>query len=180
MSDKIEQLFIEAVRARRQAMWRVAYNILHSDADAEDAVSCAVESVWKHLPRIRTKEALPAYLMRSVINAAHDELRKRRHTTPIEPLENVLEAPKADRGIGDYLTALDEKYRLPLLMKFDEEMQEKEIAAALHLPRGTVSSRIARGLDMIRKEMKKEEAQDASGRDEESPSVQSAHASCGI
>ena len=152
-------------------MWRVAYNILHSDADAEDAVSCAVESVWKHLPRIRTKEALPAYLMRSVINAAHDELRKRRHTTHIEPLENVLEAPKADRGISDYLTALDEKYRLPLLMKFDEEMQEKEIAAALHLPRGTVSSRIARGLNMIRKEMKEEEVQNASGRYEESPSV---------
>ncbi len=180
MSDKIEQLFIEAVRARRQAMWRVAYNILHSDADAEDAVSCAVESVWKHLPRIRTKEALPAYLMRSVINAAHDELRKRRHTTPIEPLENVLVAPKAERGIADYLTALDEKYRLPLLLKFDEEMQEKEIAAVLHLPRGTVSSRITRGLDMIRKEMKKEEVQDASGRDENSPSVKPTHASCGL
>ena len=180
MSDKNEQLFIEAVKARRQAMWRVAYNLLHSDADAEDAVSCAVESVWKHLPRIRTKEALPAYLMRSVINAAHDELRKRRHTIPIEPLENVLEAPKAERGIADYLTALDEKYRLPLLMKFDEEMQEKEIAAALHLPRGTVSSRIARGIEMIRKEMKREEEQNASGRNEDGASVNPAHASRGL
>ena len=180
MSEKIEQLFIEAVKARRQAMWRVAYRILHSDADAEDAVSSAVESVWKYLPRIRTREALPAYLMRSVINAAHDELRKRRHTTPIEPLENILEAPKAERGIADYLTALDEKYRLPLLLKFDEEMQEKEIAAVLHIPRGTVSSRIARGLEMIRKEMKKEEVQNASGKDEDSPAVRSAHASCGL
>ena len=180
MSDKNEQLFIEAVKARRQAMWRVAYNLLHSDAAADDAVSSAVESVWKHLPRIRTEEALPAYLMRSVINAAHDELRRRKRTTPIEPLENVLEAPKAERGIADYLTALDEKYRLPLLLKFDEEMQEKEIAAALHLPRGTVSSRIARGLEMIRNEMKKEEVQNASGRYEDSPSGKSAHASCGL
>ena len=61
-------------------------------------------------------------------------MRRRKRTTPIEPLENVLEAPKAERGIADYLTALDEKYRLPLLLKYDEEMQEKEIAAALHLP----------------------------------------------
>ena len=90
-------------------------------------------------------------------NAAHDQLRRRRHTTPLEPLENVLEAPQADRGIADYLTALEEKYRLPLLLKFDEEMQEKEIAAVLHLPRGTVSSRIARGLEMLRKEMNREE-----------------------
>ena len=180
MRDQIEQLFIEAVKARRQAMWRVAYNLLHSDADAEDAVSSAVESVWKHLPRIRTKEALPAYLMRSVINAAYDELRNRRRTTPIEPLENVLEAPKAERGIADYLTALDEKYRLPMLLKFDEEMQEKEIAAALHLPRGTVSSRIARGLEMIRKEMEKEGMKNASGRYEESYSGEAENAACGL
>ena len=140
MSEFTEQLFIDAVRTRRQAMWRVAYSLLRSEADAEDAVSSAVESVWKHLPRIRTEEALPAYLMRSVINAAHDELRRRKRTVPIEPLENVLEAPEADRGIADYVARMDEKYRLPILLKYDEGMQEKEIAAALRLPRGTVST----------------------------------------
>ena len=108
MSEHTEQLFIDAVRTRRQAMWRVAYSLLRSEADAEDAVSVAVESVWKHLPRIRTEEALPAYLMRSVINAAHDELRRRKRTVPIEPLENVLEAPEADRGIADYVARMDD------------------------------------------------------------------------
>ena len=157
MRDDIGQLFIDAVREKRQAMWRVAYGILRSGADAEDAVSAAVESTWRHLPRVRTKEALPAYLMRSVINAAHDELRRRKRTVPVKPLENVLAAPEADGGIADYVAEMDEKYRLPLLLKFDEEMQEKEIAAVLRLPRGTVSSRISRGLEMIRKDVKKEE-----------------------
>ncbi len=161
MSDKIRQVFIETVQDRRQAMFRVACSILRSAADAEDAVSAAVESAWRHLPRIRTKEALPAYLMRSVINAARDELRRRKRTVPIEPLEKVLEAPETDRGIADYVARMDEKYRLPLLLKYDEEMQEKEIAAILRLPRGTVSSRISRGLEMIRKDVKKEEAEDA-------------------
>ena len=91
MSDKIRQVFIETVQDRRQAMFRVACSILRSAADAEDAVSAAVESAWRHLPRIRTREALPAYLMRSVINAARDELRRRKRTVPIEPLEKVLE-----------------------------------------------------------------------------------------
>ena len=159
MSDNgIGQLFIDAVQGRRQAMFRIAYSLLRSEADAEDAVSNAVESTWRHLPRIRTKEALPAYLMRSVINAAHDELRRRKRTVPIEPLENVLEAPETEAGIADYVAGMDEKYRLPLLLKFDEEMQEKEIAAILRLPRGTVSSRISRGLEMIRKDMKKGDA----------------------
>ena len=161
MSDKIRQVFIETVQDRRLAMFRVACSVLRSAADAEDAVSAAVESAWRHLPRIRTREALPAYLMRSVINAARDELRRRKRTVPIEPLEKVLEAPETDRGIADYVARMDEKYRLPLLLKYDEEMQEKEIAAILRLPRGTVSSRISRGLEMIRKDVKKEEAEDA-------------------
>ena len=177
MSEHTEQLFIDAVRNRRQAMWRVAYSLLRSEADAEDAVSGAVESVWKRLPRIRTEEALPAYLMRSVINAARDELRRRKRTVPIEPLVNVLEAPEADRGIADYVARMDEKYRLPILLKFDEGMQEKEIAAALRLPRGTVSSRIARGLEMIRKDMKKEEAKYASAGSTESASGNAAYSS---
>ena len=180
MSEHIEQLFIDTVRERRQAMWRVAWSILRAAADAEDAVSSAVESTWKHLPRIRTKEALPGYLMRSVINAAHDELRRRKRNVSVEPLENVLEAPEEDRGIADYVAQMDEKYRLPILLKFDEGMQEKEIAAALRIPRGTVSSRIARGLEMIRKDMKKEEAGYASAESTESASGRAAYSSEGL
>ena len=153
-----EQRFVAAVRERRQAMWRVARSMLHSDADAEDAVSAAVEAAWRHLVRLRSPDALPAYLMRCTVNAARDELRRRRHTVPLEPLEAVLEAPAADRGISGYLSHMDEKYRLPLLLKFDEELQEKEIALILHIPRGTVSSRISRGLEMLRRDMDKEEA----------------------
>lgn len=161
MSGKIERLFVETVREKRSAMWRVAFHILRSEADAEDAVSSAVEATWKRLDRLRDAGALPAYLMRSTVNAARDELRRRRHTAPLEPLEDRLEAPKAERGIADYVSGLVEKFRLPLLLKFDEELQEKEIARILRIPRGTVSSRISRGLEILRKEMQKE----ASGHD---------------
>lgn len=158
MNSPDEQFFVDTVRAKRQALWRMAFYLLRSGADAEDAVSCAVESTWRHLHRIRTRDALAAYLMRSVMNAARDELRRRRHLTPMEPLEGVLEAPERDRGIADYVTGLDEKYRLPLMLKFNEELQEKEIAFILRLPRGTVSSRISRGLEMLKKEMIQEES----------------------
>ena len=43
---------------------------------------------------------------------------------------------------------------------FDEDLQEKEIAAILHIPRGTVSSRISRGLEMLRKEFGREASGD--------------------
>ena len=83
MEQEREQAFIDAVREGKHRMYRVALGYLHSPQDAEDAVSEAVEATWKKLKHIRDPEALPAYLMRSVINAAHDELRRRKRTVPI-------------------------------------------------------------------------------------------------
>ncbi len=157
MNDQKEEFFVETVRARRQSLYRIAFHILHAEADAEDAVSAAVENTWRHLARIRTMEAVPAYLMRSVVNAAHDELRRRKRLTSLKPMEDILEAPEEKKGIGEYVSGLEEKYRLPLLLKYDEELQEKEIAMVLHIPRGTVSSRISRALKILREEMSKEE-----------------------
>ena len=156
MDERREQLFVDAVREKRRGLWRMAFSILRSEADAEDAVSAGVERTWQKLAWIRTDEAIPAYLTRSVINAAHDELRRRKRLTPLEPLEDLLPAPE-DGGITGYLSSLEEKYRLPILLKFDQELPEKEIARILRIPRGTVSSRITRGVDMIRRQMQQEE-----------------------
>lgn len=152
-----EQFFVETVQARRRAMWRVAYGILRSEADAEDAVSCAVEAVWRQLPRLRSPEALPVYLMKSVVNAARSECRKRRYAITVETLpKRAAEASEED--IVGYVSHLEEKYRLPILLKYGENLPEKDIAAILRIPRGTVSSRINRALAMLRREMEKEES----------------------
>ena len=158
LDEKRERFFVETVREKRQAMWRAAYGILRSKADAEDAVSIAVEKTWKRLRFLRRDEALPRYLMQGAINAARDECRRRQRFSPLDALDREPAAPEKERGIADYVGELPEKYRLPLLLKFDEGLLEKEIAAILRLPRGTVSSRIVRGLAILRKEMEEEEA----------------------
>ena len=157
MNDEKERFFTQTVRERSPSLWRIAFSILRSGADAEDAVADAVEKTWEHLDRIRSDGAIPFYLMKCTVNAAHDELRRRKRLTPFESLEDTPAGPERERGIADYVAGLEEKYRLPLLLKYDENMKEKEIAFVLRLPRGTVSSRISRGLDMLRKQMEKED-----------------------
>lgn len=152
-----EQFFVETVQERRRAMWRVAYSILRSEADAEDAVSGAVEAVWRQLPRLRSPEALPVYLMKSVVNAAKSECRKRRHAICVETLPEEPQSPPESDIVG-YVSHLEEKYRLPILLKYSENLPEKDIAAILRIPRGTVSSRLTRALAMLRREMEKEES----------------------
>ena len=79
--DDRTSVFVDAVQATRERMYRVARMMLRTDADAEDAVSTATMIAWKQLPRLRNLDALPAYLTRCTVNAARAALRRRKRET---------------------------------------------------------------------------------------------------
>lgn len=157
MGTNREQAFVDIVQARSHQLYRIAMGFLHSSQDAEDAVSNAIEATWKNLWRIRNEAVIPSYLIRCTINAAKMELRHRRHTEPIESYQGSLIAPENRGNIDDYLSGLKEKDRLLLILKYQEELPEAEIASILRIPRGTVSSRLSRLVRRLRADVLKEE-----------------------
>ena len=56
----------------------------------------------------------------------------------------------------EYICGLEDKYRIPLILKMQERMTEQEIASVLRIPRGTVSSRIKHALKILKDQMTKE------------------------
>lgn len=153
-----EKTFLAAVRENRDKMFRIAMSLLHVPADAEDAVSSAVESTWRHFHTIRNSEAVSDYLVRSTINAAKSELRRRKPSVPMESVEHMLVSEEEKDPLFEYICGLEDKLRLPLILRMQERMSEQEIAAALRIPRGTVSTRINRALKILREQMTKEDA----------------------
>ena len=157
MESRKEQAFVNAVRERSHQMYRIAMGYLHSVQDSEDAVSEAIEAAWKNLKRIRREDAIPAYLIRCTINASKMELRRKKHTESLEPYQETLIAPDTGNPITDYLSGLKEKDQLLLILKYCENLRESEIARILHVPRGTVSSRLSRLLNHLRQDLMKED-----------------------
>lgn len=158
MEYEKEQAFINAVRDRREQMYRIALGYLRNSQDAEDAVSDAVEATWKSLKRIRNADALPAYLIRCTINAARYQLRKRHKTQSAEQFSEFLAAGESGDPIINYLSGMKERDQLLLILKYQENLREKEIASILHIPRGTVSSRTITLLKRIKAELLEEES----------------------
>ena len=158
MQSEKEQAFVSTVQEWSHQLYRIAMGYLHSEQDAEDAVSDAIESVWKNLRRIRSSDAIPAYLIRCTINSAKTLLRKKRHTEPLDPYQESLVAQDPGNPVSDYFSGLREKDQLLLILKYRENLREAEIASILHMPRGTVSSRLSRLLNHLREELKKEES----------------------
>ena len=60
------------------------------------------------------------------------------------------------RPLLDALTSLEEKYRLPLQLRYVEGYSVAEVAQMLRLPQGTVKSRLSRGRDRLRAMVKEE------------------------
>lgn len=149
--------FAQAAESCRTAMYRAALAMLRSPADAEDAVSCAVIAAYTHLHRLREPEALPGYLMRCTVHACHAALRRRKREMSADNMEIYGETSEPPDSVWSYVHHLPEKYRLPLLLRYGEDWRLEDIAKALHLPKGTVSARLSRGLKMLKKELQEEE-----------------------
>ncbi len=151
-----ERHFLDTVRKNRDRMYRVAMSYLHTGADAEDAVSAAVEAAWTHFWKLRNPDALGPYLIRCVINASKNELRRRKRLVPLDSVQESLITDRTGDLLFEYICGLEDKYRIPLILKMQERMTEKEIAEVLRVPRGTVSTRISCAVNELRKQMAKE------------------------
>lgn len=155
--QRLDEKFVEALKVHRGAMYRVAYTMLRSAADAEDAVSSATLNAYRSASRIRNWDAARAYLMRVTVNACHDTLsrRKRETVAESEALWNSKAAPE-HTPIWMYTQQLPWQMRIVLQMRYGEDMRLEDIAAALRIPKGTVSSRLTRAQAMLHQLMKQE------------------------
>ena len=144
--------------SNRAGMFRAARMMLRSDSDAEEAVADATESAYAHLYTLRNWEAVRPWLMRITVNACHKMLRRRKRETPSgdETLFDRPIKPSDATEIWSLVEQLDALYSVPLTMFYADGMKLEEIAAALHVPKGTVSARMTRGRQKLKTWMEEE------------------------
>ena len=135
--------------------YRTALLIAHDRAAAEDIAQEAFLSALRALPRFDRRRPLRPWLHRIVVNRAIDWARARRlrHEVAADALPEVAAAPVADDlelgPLGAAIATLSPEHRAVVVMRYLLELTPGEIAATLDLPRGTVNSRLRRGLDAL-------------------------------
>ena len=135
--------------------YRTALLIAHDRAAAEDIAQEAFLSALRALPRFDRRRPLRPWLHRIVVNRAIDWARARRlrAEVAVDAVPEVA-APAAadDLGLGPLgaaLGRLSPEHRAVVVMRYLLDLTPGEIAEALELPRGTVNSRLRRGLDAL-------------------------------
>jgi RNA polymerase sigma-70 factor (ECF subfamily) len=145
-----------ALEALYRAHWprafRAAYLVVHDAAGAEDIAQEAFLAAVRALDRFDRSRPFGPWLHRIVVNRAIDWARARALRAEVELTEAepaADDAPAELDAIVAALGALPPEQRGVIVLRHFLEYTPGEIAELLELPRGTVNSRLRRGLDEL-------------------------------
>ena len=148
--EALEELF----RRHWRRAHRAAYLVVGDGSAAEDIAQESFLAAIRALDRFDRRRPFGPWLHRITVNRAIDYARARslRAESGLYGTEESA-APAADRISGDLLAALRElapEHRAVVVLRYVLEYSPGEIGEILDLPRGTVNSRLRRGLDRLR------------------------------
>jgi RNA polymerase sigma-70 factor, ECF subfamily len=134
--------------------YRAAYLVVHDAAAAEDIAQDAFLAAVDALDRFDRRRPFAPWLHRIVVNRSLDWARREALRRRVHGADSVFEPlpPPAEIG-GEMIAALRElpaEQRAVVVLRHLLEYTPGEIARMLDLPRGTVNSRLRRGLDRLR------------------------------
>src|SRR2546427_3789456 len=134
--------------------YRAAYLVVHDAAAAEDIAQEAFLAALRNLDRFDRRRPFGPWLHRIVVNPAIGWTRARRLRGEVE-LGDYLPAPPEPELDGSALGRIAElapEHRAVVVLRYVLEYTPGEIAELLDLPRGTVNSRLRRGLDRMKED----------------------------
>jgi RNA polymerase sigma-70 factor (ECF subfamily) len=147
----LEALF----RAHWPRAFRAAYLVAHDAAAAEDIAQESFLAAIRSLDRFDRRRPFGPWLHRIVVNRAIDWTRARalRGEVGLSEASASVSAPHEPNETLGALARLPPEQRAVIVLRYLLEFTPGEIADALALPRGTVNSRLRRGLDALGDEL---------------------------
>jgi RNA polymerase sigma-70 factor (sigma-E family) len=150
--------FVEFVSARWARLYRTACVLTLDPATAEDVLQIAMEKTYLHWHRVRRMDDPAAYVRKVMVNAAISSRRRARRR--VESPRDVLPErplPGPDSGVEDHaalwplVCVLPERQRAVVVLRYYEDLSERETAEVLGCSVGTVKSQAHDALRALRR-----------------------------
>lgn len=133
-----------------ETLYRVAMAMLKNEKDCEDAVQTAILTAFEKLGTLKNEAYFKTWLVRILINTCHKRLRDSARQAPLcaSIPDNTLSAEAVE--VRAAIENLPEKIRQAVVLYYVEQFSIKEIKQILHIPEGTVKSRLSKGRALLR------------------------------
>jgi RNA polymerase sigma-70 factor (sigma-E family) len=164
LADYADRLVADLYRDYGLGLVRAALLLVGDKPTAEDVVQEAFVGLYRAVHRLTSPDKALAYLRASVVNGCRSVyrarlLRSQRRVAAEQPVwsaESAAMAREDSRLTLEAIARLPRRSREVLAMRYYLDLSEPEIAAALGVSRGTVSSTTSRALAALARELKEE------------------------
>ena len=154
------EAFDRLFRLLQEPLYRYIFSLVGARAPAEDVLQEVFILIYRKIRWLREPELLRPWVYRIATREAFKHLKRERRWTDKAEDESVLldlPAPSRDDLAPEMITQLVERLspasRAVIVLHYLHEMPLAEIAEVMGVAVGTVKSRLAYGLDMMRRHL---------------------------
>ena len=160
-----QETLLDTLMALQPALQLTAEKLLHSEADAEDAVQEAIIDLWQRRNELEHVRDLRAYAMQSLKNRCISFLRKSRDiaTDKIELLdavddeairEEVALTEERSARLDGMMAQLPQRQREAVTMKYIEGVSHEEMQRRLGMTSTNVYATLSRAMNTLKSMIK--------------------------
>ncbi|MDM5329356.1 RNA polymerase sigma factor SigW [Neobacillus sp. CF12] len=169
-----QDAFAEIVEIYSNSIYQLGYRMLGNRHEAEDVAQEAFIRAYVNIKSFNQDLKFSTWLFRIATNLCIDRIRKKKPDYYLDaevsgtdgltmysqlssnaPLpENELESLELQETVQKEILKLPEKYRSVIVLKYIEELSLNEISEILDMPLGTVKTRIHRGREALRQQLR--------------------------
>lgn len=153
------EAFVRLMEEHKQSLYKIARSFFRGPMDAEDAVAQTVLDCWEKLDTLKKPAYFKTWLTRILINNCNDLIRERTRLVVLDAIPEP--EPEEDEHSGlffdELLALLPLSCRPVMQLYYGEGYKAREIAALLDIPVGTVTVRLKRGRERLKKYLKEGE-----------------------
>jgi RNA polymerase sigma-70 factor, ECF subfamily len=151
--------FEEVVRRHQGMVFSLAYHFLRDSGLAEDLAQEVFLDLYRGRPFIQSPRHLEFWLRRVTVHRCIDHGRRNRmqlvslDTEPEPAAHSGDPDPLLSGRLRSLVASLPAKRRMVLLLRFQEELELREIAEIMGMPINTVKSYLQRSLGFLREKL---------------------------
>ena len=143
------------VQTYQQDIYRLALSILDDPIEADDATQEALLAALRGLDSFNRASSLKTWLFSITVNICRTRLQRQKRSERLRQIlggilrtqgtasveENAMKN-ESDEALWHAIHSMDEKHRIPIVLRYYHDLSVPEIAHILQIPEGTVHSRL--------------------------------------
>ena len=156
------------VQTYQGEVYRLALSILEDSDDADDATQEVFVAALRALESFRGNASFKTWLFSITVNVCRTRLQRYKRRGQLQQIlqslfgqnqahpEHEAIQSESDSALWQAIHALDDKHRIPVILRYYHDLSVAEIAETLGVPVGTIHSRLNHSRERLRALLKED------------------------